>query len=115
MTATTQGLAGVQDQLDAFAPGTDVYDVVHDFQTMNLVDRALQPGGKLNGYSASKVTTKSLNAAVNLDNPAAYAKPGAAPNGADYVRLRRRAGRCSPAGSLDSVTFDGAATSSRSR
>ena len=34
-----QGLAGVQDQLDAFATGTDVYDVVHDFQTMNLVDR----------------------------------------------------------------------------
>ena len=56
---------------------------------MNLVDRALQPGGKLNGYSANKVTSKSLNAAVNLDNPAAYAKPGAAPNGADYVQLKK--------------------------
>ena len=44
-----QGLAGVQDQLDTFAAGTDVYDVMHDYQTMNLVDRALQPGGKVNG------------------------------------------------------------------
>jgi len=104
-----QGLAGVQDQLDAFAPGTDVYDVVHDFQTMNLVDRALQPGGKLNGYSANKVTTKSLNAAVNLDNPAAYAKPGAAPNGADYVQLKKD-GSVLAGSSLNSVTFDGAAT-----
>ena len=42
--------------------------------------------GKLNGYPVSKVMTKSLNAAVNLDNPASYAKPGASPNGADYVR-----------------------------
>jgi hypothetical protein len=104
-----QGLDGVQDQLDAFAPGTDVYDVVHDFQTMNLVDRALQPGGKLYGYSANKVTSKSLNAAVNLDNPAAYAKPGSAPNGADYVQLKKD-GSVLTGASLSSVTFDGAAT-----
>jgi hypothetical protein len=104
-----QGLAGVQDQLDTFAPGTDVYDVVHDYQTMNLVDRALQPGGKLNGYSANKVTTKSLNAAVNLNNPAAYAKPGAAPNGADYVQLKKD-GQVLTGNALDSVTFHGAAS-----
>ena len=64
---------------------------MHDFQTMNLVDRALQPSkgkGKLDGYPVGKVTTASLNAAVNLANPASYAKPGAAPNGADYVQLQ---------------------------
>jgi hypothetical protein len=104
-----QGLDGVQDQLDAFAPGTDVYDVVHDFQTMNLVDRALQPGGRLNGYALNKVTTKSLNAAVNLDNPAAYAKPGAAPNGADYVQLKKD-GSVLTGSTLSSVTFHGASS-----
>ena len=104
-----QGLAGVQDQLDAFAPGTDVYDVVHDFQTMNLVDRALQPGGTLTGHPIADVTTESLNAAVNLDNPAAYAKPGAAPNGADYVRLTKK-GSVLPGRDLHALTFDGAST-----
>ncbi len=105
-----QGLDGVQDQLDAFAPGTDVYDVVHDYQTMNLVDQALQPSkgkGKLDGYSVRKVTTESLNAALNLDNPAAYAKAGAAPNGADYVQLKSN-GSVLSGKSLESVTFDGA-------
>jgi hypothetical protein len=82
---------------------------VHDFQTMNLVDRALQPGGKLTGYALNKVTTKSLNAAVNLDNPAAYAKPGAAPNGADYVQLKQD-GAVLTGNDLSSVTFDGATT-----
>ncbi|MEP6761102.1 MAG: peptidase M6 immune inhibitor A [Sporichthyaceae bacterium] len=104
-----QGLASVQAQLDAFAPGTKLYDVVHDFQTMNLLDRALQPGGTLDGYPVSKVTTASLNAAVNLVNPASYAKPGAAPNGADYVQLRKR-GKVIPGKELERLTFKGAQT-----
>jgi hypothetical protein len=69
----------------------------------------LQPGGKLNGYSAKQVTTKSLNAAVNLANPASHAKPGAAPNGADYVQLQKN-GAVLTGNGLDSVTFEGATT-----
>jgi hypothetical protein len=111
-----QGLAGVQDQLDVFANGTDVYDVVHDFQTMNLLDRALQgktpsgaSEGKIDGYPVGKVTTKSLNAAVNLTNPASYAKPGASPNGADYVQLKQN-GKVLPGDKLHKLTFNGAKT-----
>ncbi|MBW8732676.1 MAG: peptidase M6, partial [Terrabacter sp.] len=103
-----QGLQGVQDQLDVFAPGTKVADVLHDFQTMNLVDRYLGNGkGKATGASVASITSKSLNATVNLANPASYAKPGAAPNGADYVTLfdGTKAKK-----SLQSLSFSGART-----
>lgn len=85
-----QGLASVQKQLDTLAPGTQVTDVIHDFQLMNLVDRFVDvKGGQVKGIEKTRVTSKSLNATVNLANPAAFSKPGAAPNGADYVVLRQ--------------------------
>ena len=43
---SAQGLQGVQKQLDQFAPGTKVYDVVHNFQVMNLVDKAIDGKGR---------------------------------------------------------------------
>jgi hypothetical protein len=45
---------------------------------------------------------------VNWDNPNAYAARGAAPNGADYVRLRDGAGRPLRLKDVRSLTFDGA-------
>ena len=53
--------------------------------------------------------TADVSRSVNWDNPNAYAAPGAAPNGADYVRLRDAAGRPLRAKDLRSLTFDGAA------
>ncbi len=74
---TTQGLASVQKQLDAFAPGTKVTDVVHDYQLMNLVDRYVDVrGGKVAGIARDRVTTASLNAAINLASPNAFSKTG---------------------------------------
>ncbi len=107
-----QGLDGVQAQLDRFAKGTKVVDVLHDFQTMNLVDRYLGDGkGNVVGAKkASEVTTASLRATVNLDNPRSYAKPGAAPNGADYVRLRDGRGNAVSGKALQSLSFTGART-----
>lgn len=103
-----QGLAGVQKQLDTFKPGTKVADVLHDFQTMNLVDRYLDTSAaRTAGITVKNVTTKSLDATINLNNTAVEAKPGAAPNGADYVTLYNgpRAGRA-----LQSLSFSGAKT-----
>ena len=80
----------------------DVYQVLHDFQTMNLVDRTLGDHGIFIGRPRSKVTTASLNALVNLANPQSNAQPGAAPNGADYVDLGNT--------NLHSVKFSGAKT-----
>ena len=107
-----QGLAGVQAQLDVYAKGTKVADVVHNYQVMNLVDRFVDgKGGKVvSGASKEKITSKSLNAALNLDNPTSYRIPGAAPNGADYVRLRDASGTAVPGKSLKSVSFTGAKT-----
>ena len=80
-----QGLAGVQAALPT---GTPLYDVLHDFQTMTLVDRiGDEPGGRIIGRPADHVTADSLRSTVNPANKAAYDLPGAAPNGADYVPL----------------------------
>uniref|UniRef100_UPI0018060E3E hypothetical protein n=1 Tax=Sporichthya sp. TaxID=65475 RepID=UPI0018060E3E len=88
---TAQGLASVQKQLDTFAKGTKVTDLVHDYQVMNLVDRYVDTkGGKVAGIAKDRVTTASLNAAINLASPNAFGKAGVAPNGADYVVLRNQ-------------------------
>ncbi len=101
-----QGLASLQKQLDILAPGTKVSDVIHDFQLMNLVDRYVDvKGGQVQGIDKGRVTTKSLHATVNLANPAASTKPGAAPNGADYVVLRQNRGALP-----QSLAFAGAQT-----
>jgi hypothetical protein len=96
---THHGLAGVTAVLPA---GTDLYQTLHDFQTMTLVDRAVdEPGGTITGVPKDHVIATDLSSTVNLDNPAAYDTPGAAPNGADYVPLPTP---------LRSVTFRGATT-----
>jgi hypothetical protein len=101
-----QGLAGVQDQLDVFAKGTQVADVVHDYQVMNLVDRYVDTrNGRVDGIAKDRVTTESLNVAINLASPAAFSKPGVAPNGADYVVLRQAG--TSTAAALHSLNFSG--------
>jgi hypothetical protein len=89
-----QGLAGVTAALPA---GTSLSGTLHDFQTRTLTDRFA--GG-----------FPSLRSTVNLANPAAYDTPGAAPNGADYVRLRDAAGHVLRGRDLRSVTFAGAPT-----
>jgi len=107
---TKQGLAGVQAQLDKYAKGTKVADVLHNFQVTNLVDAAVDPKGVVVGVPKSKVTTKSLNASLNLDNPASYKLPGAAPNGADYVKFRDAAGKALTGKQVTSLKFEGAKT-----
>ena len=86
-----QGLAGVQAALPT---GTALYDVLHDFQLMTLVDGvAGEPGGRIAGRAADQVTASSLRSAVNPAARSAYEAPGAAPNGADYVPLPVPVGR----------------------
>ncbi|HEX3613716.1 MAG TPA: hypothetical protein VHU88_18650 [Sporichthyaceae bacterium] len=83
---TDVGLADVQTQLDKFAPGTKVGDLLHQFQLMNLVDHYAKHG-KVTGIDRSLVTAKDLDATLNLANPAAVGADGTAPNGADYLQL----------------------------
>ena len=94
-----RGLAAVQAALPT---GTALYDVLHDFQTMTLVDKIVeQPGGTMIGAPVERVTAASLRSSLNLANRTLYDTPGAAPNGADYVPLPTP---------LRSVRFAGAKT-----
>jgi len=99
------GLAGVWTALQ----GAGGYNVVHDFQTMTLVDRIVQDG-RMTGIDKRRVTAASLTSTVNLANPDAYDTPGAAPNGADYVRLRAKNGANLRGRDLRSVVFAGGRT-----
>jgi hypothetical protein len=97
------GLAGVQEALGDRA---DVRDVLHDWAASMALDAAL--GGRGRDDDLRELRAPTLDASVNWDSPAAYASPGAAPNGSDYVRLRGSGGHYLKARDLRSLSFDGA-------
>jgi hypothetical protein len=105
-----QGLESLDFELEAIGVH-DMYQVLHDYQSMTLLDKFLGDSkhSVMLGVSKSRVTSKSLRASVNLDNPASYATPGAAPNGADYVTLQK-GGKAVSGRDLKSLTFTGAKT-----
>ena len=71
-----------------------MYKVLHDFQSMTLLDKIVGDSkrGITIGVPKSRVTSPSLRSTVNLANPRSYADPGAAPNGADFVPLQKADG-----------------------
>ena len=105
-----QGLASLQALLAE--QGADTYTVLHDFQSSTLLDKIVGDSkrGVVIGVPKKRVTTPSLRSTVNLANPAAYATPGAAPNGADYVPLQKADGTVLRGRDLRSLSFEGAAT-----
>ncbi|GAA1608166.1 immune inhibitor A domain-containing protein [Actinoplanes couchii] len=93
------GLAAIAAALPT---GVKVHDVLHDFQLTALVDKIVsRPGGVVKGVPRERVISPSLNSTVNLDNPASYGEAGAAPNGADYIKLPKE---------WQTLRFDGAKT-----
>ncbi len=105
-----QGLPSLEAALKAEHARGGTYGVLHDFQSMNLLDKLLGDAKHsiVLGVSKSRVTSASLRASVNLANPAANATPGAAPNGADYVPLQDANGKVLRGRDLRSLTFSGA-------
>ncbi|MGQ0847308.1 MAG: hypothetical protein ACT4QF_24585 [Sporichthyaceae bacterium] len=105
-----QGLASVEAALEDIGSKDKLADLLHEYQLMNLLDTyASAKGAKVSGIDRKLITTKSLNATVNLKNPAAYDLPGAAPNGADYVLLKD-GNRVLRGSDLTSISFEGAKT-----
>jgi hypothetical protein len=104
-----QGLDSVEAAVKAEG-ASGLYRVLHDYQSMVLLDKILDDAkySATIGVSKSRVTSKSLRSTVNLDNPDAYDDPGAAPNGADYVQLRGADGQALRGRALRSLTFSGA-------
>ncbi|MCT2581610.1 immune inhibitor A domain-containing protein [Actinophytocola gossypii] len=104
-----QGLASLDAALEAEGV-SDMWQVLHDHQSMVLLDKVVgERRGIMLGTRKSRVTTPSLRSTVNLDNPQSYDDPGAAPNGADYVRLQRANGTQLRGHDLRSLRFEGAA------
>jgi hypothetical protein len=106
-----QGLASLDAALEAEGQ-SDPYKVIHDYQTSVLVDKVVGESrrGVMLGVPKKKVTSASVRSTVNLANPDAYDEPGAAPNGADYVALRKANGTFLKGRELRSLSFQGAAT-----
>jgi hypothetical protein len=106
-----QGLASLDAALESVGV-KDMYQVLHDFQTMTLVDKVVgdKRWGIMLGVPKHRVTSASLRSTVNLANPQAYNVPGAAPNGADYIQLKNARGQVLKGRDLRNVTFNGAAT-----
>ncbi|MER6951255.1 choice-of-anchor J domain-containing protein [Nonomuraea sp. NPDC000554] len=106
-----QGLASLKAAL-AEQGVNNMYQVIHDFQTSTLVDKVVGESnrGVIVGVPKKRVTTASLRSTVNLANPRAYATPGAAPNGADYVPLQKSGGTFLRGHELRSLSFEGSKT-----
>ena len=106
-----QGLASLDAALEAEGV-SDMYSVIHDFQSMVLLDKIVgdAKNAVVHGVPESRVTTPSLRSTVNLANPDANDDPGAAPNGADYVLLQGANGQPLNGRDLQSLSFTGAQT-----
>ncbi|GAA0991645.1 hypothetical protein GCM10009555_079280 [Acrocarpospora macrocephala] len=106
-----QGLASLDAALEAEGVA-DMYKVLHDHQTMTLVDKIVgeSRNGVMLGVPKSRVTTKSLRSTVNFANPNVNDNPGAGPNGADFVALQKANGTVLKGSELRSLSFKGAKT-----
>jgi len=108
---TLQGLASLDAALEAQGVH-DMYQVIHDYQSMTLLDKIVGDSrrGIVLGVPKNRVTTPSLRSTVNFGNPDANNDPGAAPNGADYVALQGANGTVLNGRDLRSLSFQGAKT-----
>ena len=105
-----QGLASLDAALEAEGV-SDMYQVLHDHQSMVLLDKIVgERRGIMLGVPKARVTSPSLRSTVNLANPQSNDDPGAAPNGADYVQLQRADGTPLRGAQLRSLNFQGAQT-----
>src|SRR4051794_20043872 len=106
-----QGLASLQAALKAEG-ASDMYRVMHDYQSMVLLDKLVGDARRsiVLGVSKRRVTTPSLRSSINFANPDINNDPGAAPNGADFVPLQTAGGRVLKGHELRSLSFTGART-----
>ena len=83
------GFRGLTSVLRRFGQRVTVRRLVHDWAAMVALDGVLDRGTPLRGRPRrATYATPRLRATVNWATPRAYARPGAPPNGSDYVRLR---------------------------
>jgi hypothetical protein len=101
------GLASL-DELAAAQGSDTAADLVHRWAAMAALDGVLDGGATLTGGTEADYQADTLDASINWDETHAYSKPGAPPNGSDYVRLRDAQGNYLQASEIDEIAFDGA-------
>jgi hypothetical protein len=89
--------------------GADATEIVRDWAAMIALDGVLDRGFRLTGAPAARYRTSTLSTSVNWSSPQAFQRPGAPPNGSDYVRLVGRGGRVLRPDRIRSIAFDGSA------
>jgi hypothetical protein len=87
----------------------DAQELIHDWAAMIALDGVLDRGYRLSGGNAGRYRTPTLDTEVNWSNRNAYGRPGAPPNGSDYVRLRGSGAAFLRSGAIRSISFDGSA------
>jgi hypothetical protein len=103
------GLQSLQNNLDKETTGESAAEVLHKWAAMVALDHVIDGGATLNGGDAAEYTTETLDASINWDTAETYSRPGAPPNGSDYVRLRSDdAPNFVAAGDINEISFNGA-------
>ncbi len=90
----------------------DAGEIIRSWAAMIALDGVLDKGYKLRGAQPARYRTATLAGEVNWASAEAYVKPGAPPNGSDYVRLRN-GNRFLGSAQIRSITFDGSVAFSR--
>ena len=91
----------------AAGAGSDSGRLIHDWAVMLALDGVLDRGGRLSGGAVGRFRVPALDAAVNWAAPQSYLRPGAPPNGSDYVRLTGANRAFLPSSRIRSIDFDG--------
>ena len=90
----------------ASGAGADAGEVVRSWAAMIALDGVLDRSYRLRGAQPARYRTPTLASEVNWPSVDAFVKPGAPPNGSDYVRLRRGSTYLRSA-QIRSIAFDG--------
>jgi hypothetical protein len=88
--------------------GTRAMTALHRGDANGLAGLQEALGRRANAQEVLHDWAASLARSINWDTPHAYGVPGAAPNGADFVRLRDADGAYLRARDVSRLTFDGA-------
>ena len=90
----------------ASGAGADAGEVVRSWAAMIALDGVLDRGYRLRGAQPARYRTPTLASEVNWASVESFVKPGAPPNGSDYVRLRRGSAFLRST-QIRSIAFDG--------
>ena len=101
------GLPRVRNALRATGSDRSDEQLMQDWSTLLALDAVLERGATLRGGDAARFQTPLSTIDIDWANPTTHRRPGAPPNGADFVRLRDADGDWLRARDIGELRFDG--------